>query len=123
MAPVSPFRPWGPCKPWGPVGPTTLEGTHEAPLNTKAWPLVGAWVVRSRGVPCSFMTRIWFCVPLRSPLKAPVTSQAALAWKAGTMAASGVRTWPPRTTCSFRPALPSRAVGRAGIPVPPSTTE
>ena len=122
VAPVSPFAPWGPCAPWGPVGPATLEGTHLAPLNTRAWPLVGALVVRSRGVPCSFSTSSSFWVPVTSPLKGPVTIQAALAWKAGMMDTSGVIGWPARTTWSFRPALPSMAVGMGGIPAPPRPT-
>ena len=100
-----------------------MEGTHLLPLNTRAWPLAGAVVVRSRGVPCSFMTRIWFWVPARSPLKEPVTSQALRAWKAGTMVASGVSACPASVTWSFSPALPRRANGRAGMPVAPSTTE
>ena len=112
-----------PCGPVWPGAPATVPGTHLAPLNTRAWPAVGAVVVRSSGVPCSFMIRIWFCVPLRSPLKLPVTSHALRAWKAGTMVASGVRACPDSVTCSFSPALPSMADGSAGIPVLPSTTE
>ena len=123
LGPATPVDPWGPCGPVWPGVPTTVEGTHLVPLNTSAWPAVGALVVRSSGVPCSFMIRIWFCVPARSPLKLPVTSHALRAWNAGTMVASGVSACPDSTMCSFSPALPSIAPGSPGMGVAPSTTE
>ena len=85
--------------------------------------MVGGVVVRSTATPWSFITRIWFWVPVTSPPNAPTTSQALLAWKAGVMLTSGERRAPLTVTRSLSPAFARRVEGKAVIPVVPSATE
>ena len=120
--PMGPVAPVGPCGPVGPCEPAATPGIHLLPLNTRAWPVVGGVVDRSMGMPWSFITRVAFWVPPRSPVKAPTKSQALRAWKAGRTSTSGVRAEPPMVTRRRKPLWASTAAGMAGIPVDPSTT-
>ena len=132
VAPVNPISPWGPVAPvapvgpagpWGPGVPATVPGTHLAPLNTSPCPEVGAVVVKSRGVPCRFDRSVCVWVPVRSPLKAPTSSQADRAWKAGIKSTSGLMVTLLMTTRSFKSDRPSRLALMGVMPVEPSTTE
>jgi hypothetical protein len=99
-----------------------VDGIHLLPLNTRDWPVVGTAVVRSKGMPWRFITRVALCVPPMSPWNAPISSHALRAWKAGMMSTSGVKATPVTVIRKRRLARLKATAVMEGMPVEPSTT-